>query len=204
MTRRAWLFVIAAAVFLWPAAASADINQPSEIPSDLSDRKDLVSQRSNLLKHWHELAQKIAVQKAQCSAIPDNEPLVVEDCLSNKTRIESEINLYKGNLQKYEDEVGSVDSRFSEGRPDMTKLYRPEDEKYKKELNSLPPDMTRPTPKQPFLRSPEYEEKMHTIMVPTLVPVAVRVPKSVEEKHENPHGNENPIPEADQGVGRPK
>ena len=57
--------------------------------------------------------------------------------------------------------------------------------------------MTRPTPEKPFLRSPEYEEKMHTIMVPILpAPVAVRVPKSVEEKHDNPHGNENPIPEA--------
>ena len=196
--------VITVAVLCFAAVASADINQPSEIPSDLSDRKDLVSQRSNLMKHWHELAQKIAVQKAKCSAIPEDDSMMIEDCSSNKTRIESEINIYKANLQKYEDEVGSVDSRFSEGRPDMTKLYRPEDEKYKKELNSLPPDMTRPTPKQPFLRSPEYEEKMHTIMVPTLVPVAVRVPKSVEEKHENPHGNENPIPEADQGVGRPK
>ena len=107
MTRRAWVFAIAAAIFLWPAAASADINEPSEIPSTLSDRNDLVLQRSSLMKEVKALEKKIAKHNVKCGQIPENSPNVAK-CQSNYARILSEIDAYQSRLRPYELELAKA------------------------------------------------------------------------------------------------
>lgn len=105
--RWAWLLAVTAAVFLWPAAASAEINQPSEIPSHLSGRDDLALQHSALLKQWKALEQKIAAHNAECGQIQEDSPRV-DFCRSNQAKILSEIKAYNARLRQYEDALAQA------------------------------------------------------------------------------------------------
>ncbi len=101
---RRWLFAFVAVGFLWPTVAGAAISQPSEIPSALSGRGDLASQRSTLMTQWGVLEQKIAAQNAQCGQIAEDSPMV-ETCRSNQAAILSELQTYKADLERYEEAV---------------------------------------------------------------------------------------------------
>lgn len=112
MTRR--LLTLTAVALLWPAAVSAEISQPSEVPSYLSGRDDLALQRSALMGQWSELQQAIADQNAQCSQVAEDSPMV-DACRSNQAKILSEVKAYKDDLQQYEEALEKIDAVFVNG-----------------------------------------------------------------------------------------
>lgn len=93
---------IVSALFLLPAMAGAVIEQPSEIPSYLSHRFDLVRERFALFQLWDALEIKIAGQNEECSEVPEDSPKI-KSCREDQAVILSEIETYKNRLKRYEE-----------------------------------------------------------------------------------------------------
>ena len=174
-------------------AVEETISKLSKVPDDLYD-----TQRVELKKQRGELLQERAALKAR---IEQHEKKWAEEGSTDEAVLRSEGDELRAEKQKHI-EASNAFNRYVDlavnVRPGTKNLYSADVDKLHAQMQNLPIDATKPTPKQPFLRPAEPEEKTHTIMLPTWpAPVPARVPKSVEEKPDNPHGNENPTLEAD-------
>ena len=100
-------FFLLTAVLLWPAVASATIDQPSEIPASTSAQSDLGSRRSVLMTQWNALQQKISAHNAKCGHIPEDSPMV-EECSNNQAALSAELQAYNDAVTEFDHEIAFV------------------------------------------------------------------------------------------------